>query len=240
MTDSRSFILDKLSNNLKNNGSNFKSRREYALRHMREHPAGPRPAHGVPTPGDRDGRADIFIERARRAGAQTHRVSDISQVPATLRAAIEQYVLKNPKLSSLSAAPLRLCADPRLAGLDWASAGITAQGGRAQGEDRISLSYAFAGVAETGTAVLLSGAEQPTTLNFLPEVHAILVEKTSIVSHYEDVWTLIRKQSIQPSILPRTINWITGPSRTADIEQTLLMGAHGPRCLIVVIVDAKR
>ncbi|WES29825.1 LutC/YkgG family protein [Varunaivibrio sulfuroxidans] len=206
---------------------------------MCEHPAGPRPAHGVPASGDSDGRADIFIARAQRAGAQTYRVSDISQVPTTLRSAIERYALENPKFPPLDVVSLRLCADPRLTELDWINAGIAVQGGRAQGADRVSLSYAFAGVAETGTAVLLSGAEQPTTLNFLPEVHVVLVEKTSIVSHYEDAWMLIRKQSTQPPILPRTINWITGPSRTADIEQTLLMGAHGPRHLIVVIVDAK-
>ena len=93
-------------------------------------------------------------------------------------------------------------------------------------------SHAFAGVAESGTLVLTSGADNPTTLNFLPDTHIIVVAAADIVGDYETLWQKLRERGT----LPRTVNWITGPSRSADIEQTLILGAHGPRRLHVMVV----
>jgi len=81
---------------------------------------------------------------------------------------------------------------------------------------------------------LLSGAHSPTTLNFLPDVHIVIVRRQQIVTHIEDVWRRMRSEVNE---VPRTINFITGPSRTADIEQTIQLGAHGPRSLHVVLVE---
>jgi L-lactate dehydrogenase complex protein LldG len=108
--------------------------------------------------------------------------------------------------------------------------------GAAREGDRVSVTGAFAGVAETGTLVLLSGPESPTTLNFMPEAHIVVLPADRIVGAYEEVWALIRSR-FGNGTLPRAVNWITGPSRTADIEQTLLLGAHGPRLLHVLLVD---
>ena len=107
--------------------------------------------------------------------------------------------------------------------------------GRSHGDDLVSVSHAEAGVVETGTLALFSGQNNPTTLNFLPENHIIVLEESAIVDHYEDVWTLIRQQFGEGN-MPRTLNFITGPSRSADIEQTLLLGAHGPIRLHVLLV----
>jgi L-lactate dehydrogenase complex protein LldG len=113
---------------------------------------------------------------------------------------------------------------------------IQIETGAAENEDHSSLTGAFAGVAETGTLVMLSGAGHPTTLNFLPDTHIAVVRADCIVGTYEDVWARLRAE-FGHGAMPRTVNWITGPSRTADIEQTLLLGAHGPQRLHILIVD---
>ena len=113
----------------------------------------------------------------------------------------------------------------------------TSTKGRAQAEDRVGLSHAFAGIAETGTLALVSGPDNPTTLNFLPETHIVVVEAQTIVGDYEAFWAKLRA-AYGEGTMPRTVNFITGPSRSADIEQTLLLGAHGPRTLHILIVDA--
>ena len=104
----------------------------------------------------------------------------------------------------------------------------------AQADDITSISYAFAGVAETGSVVFLSSPQSPTTLNFLPENHIVVLDKDDLAPHIEDVWKKLRSGP-----MPRTINFITGPSRTADIEQTIQKGAHGPRRLHVILLKSR-
>jgi L-lactate utilization protein LutC len=101
------------------------------------------------------------------------------------------------------------------------------------GSDLVTVTGAYAAVAETGSVVLLSSAESPTTLNFLPDDHLVVVRESQIVAHIEDVWTRMRKDK---RAMPRTVNFISGPSKTADVEQTIQEGAHGPRRLHVILV----
>jgi len=82
---------------------------------------------------------------------------------------------------------------------------------------------------------LTSGSDNPTTLNFLPDNHFVMVAASDIVGDYESVWDKLRVRYGRGAA-PRTLNLITGPSRSGDIEQTLLLGAHGPRRLHIVIV----
>lgn len=98
---------------------------------------------------------------------------------------------------------------------------------------RVGLARAFCGIAETGTLALLSAAHNPTELNFLPDYHIVIIEIDSLVPRMEDAWDRIR--SVHGK-LPRAVNFISGPSKTADIEQTVEYGAHGPRCLHVILV----
>ena len=91
------------------------------------------------------------------------------------------------------------------------------------------------GVAETGSLVMVSGPDNPSTLNFLPDNHIVVVRAKDLASDYEGVWAKVRF-AFGKSAMPRTVNWITGPSRSGDIEQTMLLGAHGPRRLHVVVV----
>jgi L-lactate dehydrogenase complex protein LldG len=129
---------------------------------------------------------------------------------------------------------VRRGSDPRLNEIPWQNEGtLEVTVGPSDGKQLASVSHAFGAVAETGTIVLVSGPENPTTLNFLPEHHLVVVAAKDIAGNYESVWDALRKKGAQ---WPRTVNWITGPSRSADIEQVHLHGAHGPRSLHVLIV----
>ncbi len=92
---------------------------------------------------------------------------------------------------------------------------------------------AFTAVAETGTLMLRSGPDHPTTLNFLPDTHIVVLRAGQIVGPYEDAWAKLRAAGD----MPRAVNFVSGPSRTADIEQTIQLGAHGPRRLHIVLIE---
>ena len=108
--------------------------------------------------------------------------------------------------------------------------------GPSDGRQLVSVSHAMAGVAETGTLVLVSGKDNPTTLNFLPDNHIVVLDAADLAGDLETVFARLREK-FGEGVLPRVVNMITGPSRSADIEQTLILGAHGPRRLHVIVVD---
>ncbi len=126
---------------------------------------------------------------------------------------------------------------PDMSELPYGQAGLDIRCGNGKDSDTFSLTGAFAGIAETGALALLSGPGSPTTLNFLPEAHIVALKADDIVGTYEDVWSRLSALEIA---MPRTVNFITGPSRTADIEQTMQFGAHGPRHLHILLIDEHR
>ena len=131
---------------------------------------------------------------------------------------------------------VRVGDDAYLRGLDWQrEPALERQSGPAQGGDEVGLSHATAAVAETGTLVMASGADNPVTLNFLPETHIVVVEDKALVGGYEGAWEKVRARFGRRA-MPRTVNFVSGPSRTADIGGQLVMGAHGPRRLCVILV----
>lgn len=170
---------------------------------------------------------DQFIFEAERVSATTERIAVLDEVPARVRAYLQA--------ANLSAA-VRVAPDPELAAIPWNREPLLQVAtGKAGEHDPVSVTGSFAGIAETGTLMLLSGPESPTTLNFLPDVHIALLRTERIVGSYEEAWARLRAAQ-GAGVMPRAVNWITGPSRTADIEQTLLLGAHGPRRLHIIIV----
>ncbi len=180
-------------------------------------------------------RVDLFIREAEQVNATVARVSSLSGVPRE----VARYLAKNNLPMTLKIAP-----DISGPGIQWTEQTLlSVEEGRADGSEQASVSRAFAGVAETGTLVLLSGPGNPTTLSFLPPTHVAVVSASDIAGDYEQVWDRLRDAGAKEDpenaarFMPRTVNWITGPSRTADIEQTLLLGAHGPQRLHIVIVD---
>jgi L-lactate dehydrogenase complex protein LldG len=172
-------------------------------------------------------RVALFVEMAREASATVAVLPSLAAVPE----AVADFLRRENLPPELTIAP-----DPALEGLPWSSRPLLAiRSGRADGSESVSLTHAFAGIAETGTLMLRSGPDAPTTLNFLPDTNIVLIEAGRIVGAYEEAWALLR----QAGPLPRTVNFITGPSRSADIEQTLQLGAHGPRRLHILLVDAE-
>lgn len=176
---------------------------------------------------DREGKIALFAEMAEAVSATVVRVAASDDVPA----AVADY-LRGQNLP----AALRTGSDPALAALPWeGQPHLTRLSGASDGHDPVALSRAFAGVAESGTLVLLSGPDNPTTLNFLPDAHIVMLQADDIAGDYETVWRRLR-ESFGAGEAPRTVNMITGPSRSADIEQTLILGAHGPRSLHILVV----
>lgn len=131
---------------------------------------------------------------------------------------------------------IRFGADQRLEAMPWGEVDwIDVRRGAAEPGDRVGLSHALAGISETGTLVIAAGRDNPVTLAFMPETHVIVVERKTIVGSYEQAVGLVRR-TFGPSGMPRTLNYISGPSRTADIGGKIVIGAHGPRRLAVIVV----
>ena len=107
--------------------------------------------------------------------------------------------------------------------------------GRAEATDPVSVQHGFAGIAETGTLMLPSAPERPTTLNLLPDTAIVVLRASRVVGAYEEAWDLLRAERRRG--MPRNVMLVTGPSRSADIEQTLELGAHGPRRLHIVLIE---
>ncbi len=188
----------------------------------------PRP-NTIPARGqlDREGRVKLFSEMAEGVAATVERLPSSDDVPA----AVARY-LRGHNL------PLRFRtgSDPAIAALHWErEPHLERLQGASHGLDVVSFSHAFAGVAESGTLILLSGPDNPTTLNFLPETQIVMLSADDLAGDYEAVWSRIRER-YGAGVLPRTVNLVTGPSRSADIEQTLILGAHGPRALHILVV----
>jgi L-lactate dehydrogenase complex protein LldG len=129
------------------------------------------------------------------------------------------------------ALPARIALAEPLAQLAW-PATLERNTGPATKETRCAVSLAFAGIAETGGLMMLSGPDSPITHNFAPEYHIVVLHAASIVAYQEDAWRRLREQGP----IPRAVNLIAGPSRTGDIEQTIQIGAHGPRAVHVLLV----
>jgi len=124
---------------------------------------------------------------------------------------------------------------PALAELAWGAAGVDVVARAARDGDAVGITGAFCAIAETGTLLLLSGRETPATVSLLPETHIAVVRTARIVSGMEDAWALLRAERGAP---PRAVNFISGPSRTADIEQTVTLGAHGSYRAHIILVSA--
>ncbi|WP_284735798.1 LutC/YkgG family protein [Dongia deserti] len=194
--------------------------------------AGPKPYPGsgpVPQRGQVGGeeRKALFTRMAVQAAATVDRASSRADVPSLVKNYLSQHNLP---------AEARLAPDPRITELDWASQPLlnTSIGGT-DGSHPVSVTGAFAGIAETGTLALTSGASSPTLLNFLPETHIAVVDAKDLTGTYEELWERLKAQ--YGEVMPRTLNLVTGPSRSGDIEQTILMGAHGPKRLHIILVD---
>ena len=219
---SRAMILDGIRRALRRGELSGGGRQAVEAR-LAQPPRGPTVARGeLP----QDQRVALFCQWAEFNNATVARVA-AGDVPAEVTA----YLARNNLPAEAAMAP-----SPLLENFDWASQKmLSLRRGRGEGSDHVSLTGAFAGIAETGTLVMASGPDHPVTLNLLPDTHIVVLREADIVGGYEEVWERLRAR-FGKDRMPRTVNTITGPSRTGDIEQTIELGAHGPRRLHIVVV----
>jgi len=173
---------------------------------------------------DQAGQIQLFRDMASGAAAELIDIDSLKELPT----AVSNWLNKHNFKRFVSA------SDECLDKLNWSALGdITREKRVAEAGDVASLTTSMAGIAETGTLMLYSRPESPTTLNFLPDCHLVVLKESDIVGSYEDAWQRLRERN--PEQMPRTVNMITGPSRSADIGQKLQMGAHGP-CVLVIFM----
>ena len=168
---------------------------------------------------------ELFLSMAESLAATTDRVDSLDDVPD----AVASYLASLNLPSAVKMAP-----EPALEAIPWDKRPtLEVTTGRAEDPDLTSVTGATAAIAETGTLMLASSATAPTTLNFLPDNHIVVLRADQVVGAYEDGWDLLRADGG----MPRTVNFVSGPSRTGDIEQKIQLGAHGPRRLHIILVE---
>jgi L-lactate dehydrogenase complex protein LldG len=166
-----------------------------------------------------------FKERARGLASTVDEVPSAAAVPG----AVARYL-------EAGALPLEATCWPELSALDWAAAGVRIEVREARGADLVGISGAYCAIAETGTLITLSGAPTPASTSLLPETHIAILPASRVVRGMEEAWRLVRAELGR---LPRAVNFISGPSRTADIEQTVTLGAHGPYRVHIVLIGGQ-
>jgi L-lactate dehydrogenase complex protein LldG len=224
MVDARAAILGRLRRALKRDALTSTAAAEIETR-LAAHTAGPIPAR---TKLDREGLIALFTTKLQGVAGTVERLGAMDQVPG----AVARYLAAHNLPAAIKLAPA-----PMLAQIDWSREPLLQlSSGRSDGNDLVSLTPAFAGIAETGTLMLTSGTESPTTLNFLPDDHIVVLPLSRLVGPFEEAWASLRAAT-GGGLMPRTVNLVTGPSRSADIGLVPQLGAHGPRRLHVLLID---
>ncbi len=222
MSQSRTDILSNIRRSLGVTG-NEAPRLQAVEERIERAPKGIIPQRGQLPPKER---LALFTTMAQGVQTSVTTVAGTDEIPKAVAAYLREHNLP---------ATLRRGADLRLKALPWQETTLDMAVGRSDGQDLNGISWAFAGVAETGTLVLTSGPENPTTLNFLPDNHIVVLNAKDVTGDIESMWSNLRFVHGKGD-MPRTVNFITGPSRSGDIEQTILLGAHGPRRLHIIIL----
>jgi L-lactate dehydrogenase complex protein LldG len=211
----RENILERIRRGLSRGAAGSAAEQEQLTTYLRRHPRGPL----------RELEGDLVARFRLRAGAGSSTVESVAAL-SDAPAAVARYL-------AAQRLPKRGCVWPALEGLDWRGAGLEFAARAARGDDPVGVSGVFCAIAETGTLMLCSGPSTPATVSLLPETHVAIVPVGRIVAYMEDGWDLAR---VELGELPRAVNFVSGPSRTADIEQTVVLGAHGPYRVHIVLV----
>ena len=217
---SREEILGRVRAGLQRNAANAAVGREVMAATLSSNSQGPKPAF--------DANPKALLERFRIKSEVQSSTVDVVTADADVPAAVARY-LSDMKL------PRTAVVQPALAALDWAGAGLAVEARGACDADLVGITGCFCAVAETGTLMMCSAPDTPAAVSLLPETHIAVVQVSRIVAYMEDAWNLARAEL---GSLPRAVNFISGPSRTGDIEQTIVLGAHGPYRVHLVIVES--
>ena len=213
----RENILHRIRTNQKRSGATPQSELDSAASFIASHPQGPRPRADWPDMIAR------FKEQALRLSSSVDEVKSTTDIPAAAARYLQELNL-----------PMTGVCWPALTTLNWAAAGLTMEDRPTKGSDQLGVTGCFCAIAETGTLLLTSSPTTPNAASLLPPTHIAIVPTSRIVQGMEEAWNLVRAELKQ---LPRACSFISGPSRTADIEQTLVIGAHGPYRVHIILVD---
>jgi len=211
----REQILERIRRGLGRGAGGSRAAQEQLTTYLRRHPRGPLPEIS-------EDLVARFHTRAQALASSCEKVAGWDRVAESVGRYLESQRL-----------PRRGCVWPALAGIDWKRAGLEFEARAAHGGDLVGVTGAFCAIAETGSLMMASGADTPASVSLLPETHIAVVPVARVVAHMEDGWDLARTEWGE---LPRAVNFISGPSRTADIEQTVVLGAHGPYRVHIVLV----
>ncbi|MDR5779987.1 lactate utilization protein C [Caballeronia sp. LZ065] len=214
----RRTILARIRSAQGRRGEPTDAERAAAQEYVGRHPAGPRP----PLPQTREELIARFWLEAERLASTVAEVESLADTPAEAARYLHALNL-----------PTEVVAWPALADLPFAEAGLHVSLRKPVDADLVGITGCFCATAETGSLVLLSGAETPASGALLPATHIAIVPASRIVAAHEDAFALIRAERGE---LPRAVNFVSGPSRTGDIEQTIVLGAHGPYRVHVIVV----
>ncbi|MBI3938664.1 MAG: lactate utilization protein C [Betaproteobacteria bacterium] len=176
-----------------------------------------------PLPRVGDDPAAHFRERALALASTVDEVGSLEYVPRAVSAYLNRHSL-----------PLAAVCWPQFAALDWNAHGVRSEARAATATDLVGITGAFCAIAETGTLVLVSGPRTPATVSLLPETHIAVVHVSRIVRNMEAAWALLRTE--HSGGCPRAVTLVSGPSRTADVEQTVTLGAHGPYRVHIILI----
>ena len=227
MSDARADILHRIQSRLR--GGPVGEATATALgERLRAHPRSLVPARGKEL--DRPARITLFIAMAEEVQATVARVARAEDAPA----AVARYLAERNLPARVVLTP-----DPRVMELPWRETALALRAGVAHDTDTAGVSGCFAAIAETGTLMLVSAPDRPTRNSFLPETHIVLLRAEDITGFYEEAWDRLRAACWTGAgfAMPRTVNFVTGPSRTGDIAQKIELGAHGPMRLHIVLID---
>ena len=184
--------------------------------HISKHQRGPLPTFARHDP------VQHFIEECARLSTTITEVAELVDVPRE----VARYIASESLQS-------RCVGWSEFAALDWRVAGIEYDNRPANGDDLIGVTGCFCAIGETGTLLLLSAPATPKSTALLPETHICVVKRSRMVPTMEDAFALVRDEIGEP---PRATFFVSGPSRTADIEQTIVIGAHGPYRVHVILI----
>jgi L-lactate dehydrogenase complex protein LldG len=189
-----------------------------------------------------------FREEFEAVAGVFHRVAGRDDVPGVIRSIAEAQRAR--ELVTWDPAPLgmdlRATLEPH--GMRVAVAGVDDPEEAARRRHREEAARAQIGVtgadfalAETGTLILVSGRGRPRSTSLLPDTHVAVFRKGQLLETLEQVGVMLEALHEAPEVVMSgaVINFITGPSRTADIELTLTRGVHGPKEIHAIFMEGE-
>lgn len=183
---------------------------------------------------DAAARAEEFLEACRRSQALTHgpcspeeavelvceRAAELAEATGVAVPASDPLLERLGVLGTLDQTGLDLVRPDHPAWRDAVAA------------CRVGVTGSIAGVVETGTVALACGPGAPRAVSLLPDTHLCLVAASSLHVRFEEALPAVVAHG-----LPSNLVWVTGPSRSADIEKQITLGVHGPRTVEIVLAD---